>query len=33
VLHVLRETACPAGHLDVVAELIDGRQWIVLDGR
>jgi hypothetical protein len=33
MLHVLRETACHAGHLDAVAELIDGRQWIVLGGR
>ncbi|MDQ2813210.1 MAG: DinB family protein [Actinomycetota bacterium] len=30
MLHVLKETACHAGHLDAVAELIDGRQWIVL---
>jgi hypothetical protein len=31
MLHVLKETACHAGHLDAAAELIDGRQWIVLD--
>jgi hypothetical protein len=27
---VIMETACHAGHLDAVRELIDGRQWIVL---
>jgi len=32
MLHVLKETACHAGHLDAAAELIDGRQWIVLGG-
>lgn len=32
ILHVIEETACHAGHLDVVRELIDGRQWIVLTG-
>lgn len=26
ILHVITETACHAGHLDVVRELIDGRQ-------
>lgn len=31
MLHVIKETACHAGHLDAVRELIDGRQWIVLD--
>ena len=31
LLHVLTETAVHAGHLDAVRELIDGRQWIVLD--
>lgn len=31
VLHVIAETAVHAGHLDAVRELIDGRQWIVLD--
>lgn len=30
VLHVITETAAHAGHLDVVRELIDGRQWLVL---
>jgi hypothetical protein len=30
VLHVIGETACHAGHLDAVRELIDGQQWIVL---
>jgi hypothetical protein len=30
ILHVLTETACHAGHLDVVRELIDGRQRLVL---
>lgn len=29
-LHVITETACHAGHLDVVRELIDGRSWLVL---
>ena len=29
VLHVIAETACHAGHLDAVRELIDGKQWIV----
>ena len=31
VLHVITETAVHAGHLDAVRELIDGRQWVVLD--
>jgi hypothetical protein len=31
MLHVLTETATHAGHLDAVRELIDGRQWLVLD--
>lgn len=31
VLHVLTETATHAGHLDAARELIDGRQWLVLD--
>ncbi|NHA69900.1 DinB family protein [Phycicoccus flavus] len=31
VLHVLTETAVHAGHLDAVRELLDGRQWRVLD--
>jgi Protein of unknown function (DUF664) len=30
ILHVTTETACHAGHLDVVRELIDGRTWLVL---
>ncbi len=30
MLHVLTETACHAGHLDAVRELIDGRRWLVL---
>jgi hypothetical protein len=30
ILHVISETAAHAGHLDVVRELIDGRQWMVL---
>jgi hypothetical protein len=29
VLHVIEETACHAGHLDVMRELLDGTQWIV----
>jgi len=31
MLHVIKETGCHAGHLDAARELIDGRQWIVLD--
>jgi hypothetical protein len=31
LVHVLIETSAHAGHLDAVRELIDGRQWIVLD--
>lgn len=31
VLHVLTETATHAGHLDAARELIDGRQWFVLE--
>lgn len=30
ILHVITETACHTGHLDVVRELIDGRTWLVL---
>jgi hypothetical protein len=30
ILHVITETACHAGHLDAVRELIDGRTWMVL---
>jgi hypothetical protein len=32
LLHVIAETAVHASHLDAVRELVDGRQWIVLDG-
>jgi Protein of unknown function (DUF664) len=28
LLHVIAETACHAGHLDAVRELIDGRMWL-----
>jgi hypothetical protein len=31
LLHVITETATHAGHLDAARELIDGRQWMVLD--
>ncbi len=30
LLHVIAETACHAGHLDAVRELIDGRMWLDL---
>jgi hypothetical protein len=30
MLHVIAESACHAGHLDAVREILDGRQWIVL---
>jgi uncharacterized damage-inducible protein DinB len=30
LLHVITETAVHCGHLDAVRELIDGRQWLVL---
>ena len=30
MLHVMAETACHAGHLDAVREMLDGRQWMVL---
>jgi hypothetical protein len=30
VLHVIAETACHAGHLDAVRELVDGRTWMML---
>ncbi|HLI42104.1 MAG TPA: DinB family protein [Streptosporangiaceae bacterium] len=30
ILHVITETACHAGHLDAVRELIDGRTWLTL---
>jgi uncharacterized damage-inducible protein DinB len=32
MLHVITETACHAGHLDAVRELIDGRTWLILTG-
>jgi hypothetical protein len=31
VLHVIVETAAHAGQLDIVRELIDGRQYLVID--
>jgi Protein of unknown function (DUF664) len=31
LLHVLTETSIHAGHLDAVSELIDGRQWVVVE--
>jgi uncharacterized damage-inducible protein DinB len=30
-MHVIRETSCHAGHLDAAREVLDGRQWMVLD--
>jgi hypothetical protein len=30
LLHVIVETACHAGHLDVARELIDGKTWLIL---
>jgi uncharacterized damage-inducible protein DinB len=30
ILHVMVETACHAGQLDVVRELLDGKRWLVL---
>lgn len=30
MLHMITETACHAGHLDAVREIIDSRQWIVV---
>jgi hypothetical protein len=30
-LHLLTETATHAGHADAARELLDGRQWLVLD--
>lgn len=32
LLHVITETACHAGHLDAVRELLDGSQRLVIDG-
>lgn len=31
VVHVMVETACHAGHLDAAREIIDQRQWFVID--
>jgi hypothetical protein len=31
VLHHITETATHAGHLDIVRELVDGKQWIIQD--
>jgi uncharacterized damage-inducible protein DinB len=31
MMHVITETAVHAGHLDAVREIIDGKQWVVLD--
>jgi len=31
ILHVITETACHAGHLDAVRELIDGRTWMIVN--
>jgi hypothetical protein len=31
LLHTSTEIACHAGHMDIARELIDGRQWFVLD--
>jgi uncharacterized protein DUF664 len=30
MLHMIKETACHAGHLDAAREIIDGRQWVVV---
>jgi hypothetical protein len=30
LLHVIVETAAPAGHADAVRELIHGKQWVVI---
>ena len=30
IVHVMTETTCHAGHLDIVRELIDGKEWLVL---
>lgn len=32
MLHMIVETAAHAGHLDAARELIDGRQWMVING-
>jgi len=31
ILHMITETAVHAGHVDAVCEMLDGRQWIVMD--
>jgi hypothetical protein len=31
MLHMITETATHAGHLDATRELLDGRQWIVME--
>jgi len=31
LMHVIVETACHAGHLDAVRELLDGRTWLILE--
>lgn len=31
IFHTLTETACHTGHLDAARELIDGKQWMVMD--
>jgi hypothetical protein len=31
LLHTMTETGTHAGHLDAARELIDGRQWYVLE--
>jgi hypothetical protein len=31
ILHMIGETATHAGHLDAARELLDGRQWVVVD--
>lgn len=31
IMHQVVEIACHAGHLDAARELLDGRQWLVLD--
>lgn len=30
MLHMIKETANHAGHLDAARELIDGRQWVIV---
>ena len=31
MMHMITEVACHAGHLDAAREIIDGKQWIVLN--